>query len=50
MYYPERDFSYHRIFVRYNIAKGSKEYWTETNVDRYREEGAVFPKMSMLIC
>ncbi|MCR4590691.1 MAG: hypothetical protein K5668_07720 [Lachnospiraceae bacterium] len=37
IYYPEEDKDYHRILVRHNFCPGSKGYWTETNLTRYRE-------------
>ena len=37
IYYPEEDKDYHRILVRHNFCPGSKGYWTETNLTRYKE-------------
>jgi len=37
IYYPDEDKEYHRILVRHNFCPGSKGYWTETNLTRYRE-------------
>lgn len=34
IYYPALDLPYHRILVRHNFCKGSRGYWTETNVER----------------
>ncbi len=40
IYYPDLSIDYHRILVRSNFCTGSKGYWTETNSDRYRPDGA----------
>ncbi len=39
IYYPDEDKEFHRILVRHNFCPGSKGYWTETNLTRYRESG-----------
>jgi len=39
IYYPDLGLPYHRILVRSNFCKGAKGYWTETNSDRYLNEG-----------
>lgn len=39
IYYPDPEKDYHRILVRHNFLRGSKGYWTETNLTRYRESG-----------
>ena len=36
-YYPEEEKDYHRILVRHNFCPGSRGYWTETNLARYKE-------------
>ena len=38
IYYPDMSLSYHRILVRSNFLKGSRGYWTETNLDRIDTE------------
>ena len=35
IYYPDPEKDHHRILVRHNFCKGSKGYWTETNLTRY---------------
>ncbi len=35
IYYPDPEKAYHRILVRHNFCKGSKGYWTETNLKRF---------------
>ncbi|NLG03040.1 MAG: NAD(P)-binding protein [Clostridia bacterium] len=35
IYYPDPKLDYHRILVQHNFCKGSKGYWTETNLNRY---------------
>ena len=37
IYYPEEAKDYHRILVRHNFCPGSRGYWTETNLARYKE-------------
>lgn len=37
IYCPDFNVDYHRILVRHNFCPGSKGYWTETNLTRYRE-------------
>ena len=37
IYYPDEEKRFHRILVRHNFCPGSKGYWTETNLNRYRE-------------
>ena len=39
IYYPDPGKAYHRILVRHNFCGGSKGYWTETNLTRYKETG-----------
>ena len=34
IYYPDLNLSYHRIFLRHNVLKGSKGVWTETRAER----------------
>lgn len=38
IYYPDEELSYHRILVRHNFCPDSKGYWTETNLNRFREK------------
>ncbi|MCR5593594.1 MAG: FAD-dependent oxidoreductase [Saccharofermentans sp.] len=38
IYYPDENLSYHRILVRHNFCSGSKGYWTETNLTRFKED------------
>ena len=39
IYYPDLKLSYHRILVRSNFYVDAKGYWTETNSERYKDEG-----------
>lgn len=39
IYCPDMQYSYHRILVRSNFCEGGKGYWTETNSERYVNEG-----------
>lgn len=39
IYCPDLQNSYHRILVRSNFYEGGKGYWTETNSERYVNEG-----------
>lgn len=39
IYYPDPELSYHRILVRHNFCPGSRGYWTETNLTRFKDEG-----------
>ncbi len=39
IYYPDKELAYHRILVRNNFCTNSKGYWTETNSERYQDEG-----------
>lgn len=39
IYYPDLSIDYHRILVRRNFYNNAKGYWTETNSDRYHDEG-----------
>lgn len=39
IYCPDEELSYHRILVRHNFCPTGKGYWTETNMDRFRESG-----------
>ncbi len=41
IYYPDISLSYHRILVRSNFLQNARGYWTETNSDRYIDEGNV---------
>ncbi|MCR5686440.1 MAG: FAD-dependent oxidoreductase [Lachnospiraceae bacterium] len=42
IYYPDPARPYHRILVRHNFCPGSKGYWTETNLSRFKaEEGSI---------
>ena len=36
-YFPDETLDYHRILWRSNFCIGSKGYWTETNLKRYKE-------------
>ncbi len=36
-YFPDESLDYHRILWRSNFCIGSKGYWTETNLKRYKE-------------
>lgn len=38
IYYPDSSLDYHRILVRHNFCPGSKGYWTETNLTRFKKE------------
>lgn len=38
IYYPQLDVEYHRILLRFNFNKGSKGYWTETNLNRFNNQ------------
>lgn len=46
IYYPQREYSYHRILVRHNFCPGSKGFWTETNKDRIEPENGHFRYMN----
>ncbi len=39
VYYPEISLPYHRVLIRGNFCTNSKGYWTETNSERYKDEG-----------
>lgn len=39
IYYPDKDYSFHRILVRSNFCEKSNGYWTETNLDRVVKKG-----------
>lgn len=41
IYYPDLSLPYHRILVRSNFCQGSKGYWTETNSERYQDQGNI---------
>lgn len=41
IYYPDPKLSYHRILVRSNFCPGAAGYWTETNSERYTEDGSI---------
>lgn len=41
VYYPDLKIDYHRILVRKNFYNNAKGYWTETNSDRYHDEGNI---------
>ena len=36
MYCPDLELDYHRIINRHNFCDGANGYWTETNLDRYK--------------
>lgn len=38
IYYPDLNYSYHRILVRHNFCSNSKGYWTETNCERVSKD------------
>ncbi|MDE6845453.1 MAG: NAD(P)-binding protein [Lachnospiraceae bacterium] len=40
IYYPDEALAHHRVLVRSNFCPDSRGYWTETNLDRYREDEA----------
>lgn len=39
IYYPNLELPYHRILVRSNFCENSRGYWTETNSERYKDDG-----------
>ena len=41
IYYPDPSLSYHRILVRHNFCPDSNGYWTETNADRFEDNGEI---------
>lgn len=41
IYCPNPDISYHRMLVRSTFCEGARGYWTETNSERYVDEGNV---------
>ena len=41
-YFPDESLDYHRILWRSNFCMGSKGFWTETNLKRYKENKEKF--------
>ncbi|MGN0431344.1 MAG: protoporphyrinogen/coproporphyrinogen oxidase [Lachnospiraceae bacterium] len=41
-YFPDESLDYHRILWRSNFCMGSKGFWTETNLKRYKENKKKF--------